>query len=107
MAGAAFAFQHKLNFRGLNRVGLRFRIQIVFGWRKQKINTCFTELRAIGFKSAGVFVEVFVRTKLQAIHENTRHHAVRMRFGLMHQADVAGMQVTHCGHKADTAILLA
>ena len=41
-----------------------------------------------------------MRQELQPVHEDAGHHHVAQRLGLLHQGQMAGMQVAHGGHKS-------
>ena len=55
---------------------------------------------AVGVPGAGVAIKIFMRQELQPVHEDAGHHHVAQRLGLLHQGQMAGMQVAHGGHKS-------
>jgi hypothetical protein len=103
MTGAEFAIENILDSRRLDDVFLRLRVKIGFGRCKQHIDAGGSQLVAIGLEGARIFVEILVRAELQAIDENAERPPCRRGPGLLHQADVAGVQVAHRRDENDAA----
>ena len=94
------AFQHVAQVTGgVNFEGLRLGVQVFFTRRKQHIAASRCQPLGVSVKGARVTVKVLMRGKLQAVHKNAGHHHIAQRFGLLHQRNVAVMQVAHGGHK--------
>ena len=84
---------------GVDLEGLRLGIKVFFTRGKQHVAAGGFQALGIGIQGAGVAVEVLVRGKLQAVDKNTGHRHVTQCSGLLHQGDVAVVQVAHGGHK--------
>ena len=61
------------------------------------------ELLAIRFECPRIVIEVFAGTELQPIYEHAGDDRVGMFGRLLHESDVAFMQVAHRGHEGDTS----
>ena len=84
--------------------GLGLRIQLGLPGRKHNVAARRLELLAIGFQGAGVGVKVFVRGKLQPVHEDGGNRDIAQRLGLPHQREVPGMEVAHRGHHGGVTV---
>ncbi|MPN38452.1 hypothetical protein SDC9_185976 [bioreactor metagenome] len=61
------------------------------------------QLGAVGIEGTRVAVEVFVRQKLQAVHEDAGHGHIAMLAGVAHQGEMALVQIAHGGHESRAA----
>src|SRR5699024_1495599 len=60
----------------------------------------------VGFKSARVSVEVFVRAKLRGVYENTDNYFVALFFGCFNEAHMPSVKVAHSGHETNAGPFL-
>ncbi len=82
-------------------LGLAVRIHLFDARRKEQVAAGFEQLVLIRSEGARVVVQVFVGAELQWIDEDAGDHEVGALPGLLHQRDVAGVQVAHCRYEAD------
>ena len=87
----------------VHMIGLRNWVHIRFARCEHMSDARALELLAIRFECPRIVIEVFVGTELQPIHEHAGDDRVGMFGRLLHEGDVAFMQVAHRGHEGDTA----
>ena len=84
-------------------VALRLRVHLGLVGREHVGDAGCLEHCAVGRERARIAVEILAGAELQAIDEDARDHIVGVLAGLLHQGDVAGVQVAHGGHEGDRA----
>jgi hypothetical protein len=91
---------------GVDLEGLCLRVQFRLLGREHDVTARGLELLAIGFQRAGVGVKVFVRGKLQTVHEDGRDRHIAQWLGLAHQRQMSCVQVAHGGYDGRVAELV-
>jgi len=98
-----FAFELVLDRRRVELILLRLGVEIGFGRREQHVDAGGFELGAVVGKSPRVFVEVLVRTELQAVDKDARDDRFAVRARLLHQRDMPRVQIAHRRDENDAA----
>ena len=90
------AFQNvsQISWR-MHAILLRFRIKIGFGRCEQHVHVLGLQLFDVVLQRARVFIEVFVWSELQPVHEDTGNDRIAMLARQPHERQVAFVQVTH------------
>jgi len=83
------------------------RIHGGHGWVKYAGSAVGNASLHIAFPRAGVLVQVFGRTKLCRVDENTDNHEIGMTTGLVDEREMAVMQSPHRGNQPDALFLRA
>ena len=71
------------------------------GWQVEDIHALLGQDKTICRHRVWITREILTRTELGRIHINTHRDEISLSSGLSNQFHVAGMDVTHGGHKCD------
>ncbi len=69
------------------------------------VHAAFAAEPFVPFEIARIFVKVFVGAELRGIDENGDDDLVRLRFGDVHEGEMAVMEIAHRGDEADGEVL--
>jgi hypothetical protein len=93
------AVEDVLQIGGLDHVGLRLGVDLLFVRREHHVYAGVPEFVAVGLKGARIALEIFLRRELQAVDENAHHRTRGLGFGDAYQFDMPLVQVAHGGHE--------